>query len=41
MIIIRFVGGFFAAQWRQYTPTGQLLFVCAIVAIFVDAGIAY
>ena len=41
MIIIRFVGGFFAAQWRQYTPTGQLLFVLALVALAVDAGIAY
>lgn len=41
MKLFRFIGSFFRDQWRQFTPTGQMLFACAIVAIVVDAGIAY
>lgn len=37
----RFIGRFLGDQWRQFTPTGQMLFVFALVAIVVDAGIAY
>lgn len=39
--IFGFIGQFLGDQWRQFTPTGQLLFVCGLVAIVVDAGIAY
>jgi len=35
------IGTFLATQWNQYTTMGQLLFVLAIAAIAVDAGIAY
>ncbi len=37
----RFISRFFADQWAQFTPAGQMLFVLALVAIAVDAGIAY
>lgn len=37
----KFIGRFFADQWHQFTPTGQLLFALGVVAIAVDAGIAY
>jgi len=37
----RFIGRFIGDQWHQFTPTGQLLFGCALIAIIVDAGIAY
>lgn len=37
----RFIGRFFVDQWVQFTPAGQMLFVFALVAIVVDAGIAY
>lgn len=39
--IFGFIGQFFGDQWRQFAPTGQLLFVLGIAAIVVDAGIAY
>ena len=35
------IGAFFAAQWRQYTPFGQMLWILAMAAIVVDCGIAY
>lgn len=35
-----FLGRFLADQWRQFTPTGQLLFVLGVGAIIVDATIA-
>lgn len=38
---VRFIGRFLSDQWCQFTPTGQMLFVCALVAIGVDAAIAY
>lgn len=33
-------GRFLAAQWNQYNSLGQLLFVLALLAVGVDAGIA-
>ncbi|CCB64457.1 hypothetical protein [Hyphomicrobium sp. MC1] len=35
------LGSFLATQWKQYTPFGQMLWVLALIAISVDAGIAY
>lgn len=35
------VGRFLTTQWAQYTPFGQFLFVLALIAIAVDAAIAY
>lgn len=35
------VGRFASDQWNSYQPMGQLLFVLAIVAMIVDAGISY
>lgn len=35
------VGTFLSTQWRQYTPLGQVLWILALVAIVVDAGISY
>lgn len=35
------VGAFLATQWKQYTPFGQMLWVLALIAISVDAGISY
>lgn len=39
--LFTFIGSFFAEQWRQFTPTGQMLFTLALIAIAVDAGIAW
>jgi hypothetical protein len=39
-IIVGF-GTFLSTQWRQYTPFGQMLWILALVAIGVDAGISY
>lgn len=41
MRLFRFIGSFMADQWKQFTPTGQLLYAMFIVAVLVDAGIAY
>lgn len=38
---ITFAGSFLTAQWRQYNPTGQMLFVLALVAMAVDATISW
>jgi hypothetical protein len=35
------VGTFLSTQWRQYTPFGQMLWILALVAISVDAGISF
>ncbi|MBA2125068.1 hypothetical protein DLM45_02355 [Hyphomicrobium methylovorum] len=35
------IGAFLSAQWKQYTPFGQMLWVLALFAIAVDSGIAY
>jgi hypothetical protein len=35
------LGSFLATQWKQYTPFGQMLWVLALIAISVDAGISY
>lgn len=35
------LGSFLSTQWKQYTPFGQMLWVLALIAISVDAGIAY
>ncbi len=32
---------FLSSQWAQYTPFGQFLFVLALAATVVDAGVAY
>jgi hypothetical protein len=39
--ILNALGKFFTCQWNQYTPLGQFLWVLALVAITVDAGIAW
>lgn len=39
--LFSFLGSFMAGQWKQFTPTGQLLYAMFIVAVLVDAGIAY
>lgn len=36
-----FLAGFAASQWNQYTPIGQMLFILALGAMIVDAGISY
>lgn len=41
MRIFRFVGSFLSNQWKQFTPTGQMLYVMFLVAVVVDAAIAY
>ena len=35
------VGNFLSTQWRQYNLMGQVLWLAALIAIAVDAGIAY
>ena len=35
------VGSFLSTQWRQYNTAGQVLWMLALGAIAVDAGIAY
>lgn len=35
------LGSFLSTQWKQYTPFGQMLWVLALIAISVDAGISY
>jgi hypothetical protein len=35
------VGSFLSTQWKQYTPFGQMLWILAVIAITVDAGISY
>lgn len=39
--IIMGIIAFLHSQWNQYTPLGQFLWALALVAITVDAGIAY
>jgi len=39
--ILAAIGKFFSCQWNQYTPFGQFLWVLALIAIAVDAGIAW
>lgn len=39
-VIVGF-GTFLSTQWRQYTPFGQMLWILALFAIGVDAGISY
>lgn len=36
----RFVGGFLSSQWHSYNPLGQFLFVLALGALIIDAGVA-
>jgi hypothetical protein len=35
------VGNFLSGQWRQYNQMGQFLWILALIAMVVDAGIAY
>lgn len=35
------IGAFLSMQWKQYTPFGQMLWILALFAIGVDAGISY
>jgi hypothetical protein len=35
------LGRFLSDQWKQYTPFGQMLWVLALIAISVDAGISF
>ena len=35
------IGTFLAKQWQQYTEFGQFLWILALCAITVDAGISY
>lgn len=35
------VGSFFATQWRQYNQMGQFLWLLALFAMAIDAGISY
>ena len=35
------IGGFFRTQWNQYTSFGQFLWVLALFAMVIDAGIAW
>lgn len=35
------IGNFLSGQWRQYNQMGQFLWILALIAMIVDAGIAY
>ena len=39
--VVTFIATFMSTQWRQYNQLGQMLFVFAVLAIAVDAGVAY
>ncbi len=39
--VVQFTANFLANQWRQYNQLGQMLFVFAVAAIAVDAGVSY
>jgi hypothetical protein len=35
------VADFCAGLWRQFSPLGQILLICALIATIIDAGISY